>query len=312
MRPTFSRPSLAGLAAPIRILFLGLAASLLLSIASSGTFAATPAAQPAATLPEIQRMMKQGQLPQALQTVDAYVVAKPGDAPGRFLKGVILTEMRRPADAVSVFKQLTEDYPELPEPYNNLAVLYAQQKQYDKARIALEMAIRTHPSYSTAHENLGDIYAKLASQSYDRALQRDSTNTVTQSSLSLIRELGNNVAKPKLSASPTPAKPASAPTKTASVEPVLRANEIRSSSTVTNNPQAPESSVDDLEVSRMFKHWASAWSRQNFGSAIGYTISDLVCRVMREKINSPSRIAGSNDATGSIGCRSEPRKSRFW
>jgi tetratricopeptide (TPR) repeat protein len=49
---------------------------------------------------------------------------------------------------MAVFSKLTEDYPELPEPYNNLAVLYAQQKQYDKARTALEMAIRIHPGYA--------------------------------------------------------------------------------------------------------------------------------------------------------------------
>lgn len=59
------------------------------------------------------------------------------------------------ADAVATFTKLTEDYPELPEPYNNLAVLYANQNQLDKARTALEMAIRTNPSYATAHENPG-------------------------------------------------------------------------------------------------------------------------------------------------------------
>ena len=79
------------------------------------------------------------------------------------MKGLILTEQGKPADAIKIFTGLTEDYPELPEPYNNLAVLYASQGQYDKARTALEMSIRTHPSYATAHENLGDIYAKMAS-----------------------------------------------------------------------------------------------------------------------------------------------------
>jgi tetratricopeptide (TPR) repeat protein len=88
-----------------------------------------------------------------------------------------------------VFSKLTEDYPELPEPYNNLAVIYAQQKQYDKAKQALEMAIRTHPSYATAHENLGDIYARLASQAYDKALQIDSSNSSAQNKLALIRDL---------------------------------------------------------------------------------------------------------------------------
>ncbi|HRE18523.1 MAG TPA: tetratricopeptide repeat protein, partial [Rhodocyclaceae bacterium] len=126
-------------------------------------------------LPEVQKLIKAGQFPQALTKVDAYLASRPKDAQGRFFKGLILTEMNKPAEAIAVFTKLTEDYPELPEPYNNLAVLYAQQKQFDKARTALEMAIRTHPSYAIAYENLGDIYAKLASQAYDKALQLDSS-----------------------------------------------------------------------------------------------------------------------------------------
>jgi tetratricopeptide (TPR) repeat protein len=89
----------------------------------------------------------------------------------------------------SSFPELTEDYPELPEPYNNLAVLYAAQADYERAKNSLEMAIRTHPSYATAHENLGDIYAKMASQAYDKALQLDKSNTSAQTKLALIRDL---------------------------------------------------------------------------------------------------------------------------
>ena len=83
-------------------------------------------------------MMRQGQLPQSLERVDKYLAAKPRDAQGRFLKGLILTEKNQPAEAIKVFSKLSEDYPELPEPYNNLAVLYASQGQYEKARSALE------------------------------------------------------------------------------------------------------------------------------------------------------------------------------
>ena len=132
------------------------------------SFALAAASVHADELQDINRMMKQGQLPQALERIDKYLASKPRDAQGRFLKGLILTNMNRPNEAIQVFKKLSEDYPELPEPYNNLAVLYASQGQYDKARIALESSIRTHPSYATAHENLGDIYAKLASQAYER------------------------------------------------------------------------------------------------------------------------------------------------
>lgn len=162
-------------------------------------------------LPEVQRLIKQGQYPQALEKVDAYLSSRPKDAQGRFLKGLIYTEMNKPADAISVFTKLSEDYPELPEPYNNLAVLYAQQKQYDKARTALEMAIRTHPSYAIAYENLGDVYAKLASQAYDKALQLDNSNSTTQNKLALIRDLITTSGKGKGNVKPQPAPVAAAP-----------------------------------------------------------------------------------------------------
>ena len=161
-------------------------------------------------LQDAQRLLKQGQLQPALDKTDQALAAKPKDAQARFLKGLILTEMNRPNDAIVVFTQLTEDYPELPEPYNNLAVIYAQMRQYDKAKAALEMAIRTHPSYATAHENLGDIYARLASQAYDKALQLDSSNTTAQNKLAMIRDLMGTASRPSAAKISTPAssKPA--------------------------------------------------------------------------------------------------------
>lgn len=167
-------------------------------------------------LPEIQRLIKQGQHAQALEKTEQYLSSRPKDAQGRFLKGLILTEMNRPTEAIGVFTKLSEDYPELPEPYNNLAVLYAQQKQYDKARTALEMAIRTHPSYAIAYENLGDVYAKLASQAYDKALQLDGANTSMQNKLALIRDListsgKGNVRPPAALAANTEQPPATRP-----------------------------------------------------------------------------------------------------
>ena len=168
-------------------------------------------------LPDVQRLIKQGQYPQAMDKVDAYLSSRPKDAQGRFLKGLIYTEINKPAEAIAVFTKLSEDYPELPEPYNNLAVLYAQQKQYDKARTALEMAIRTHPSYAIAYENLGDVYAKLASQAYDKALQLDNSNSATQNKLALIRDLITTSGKGNVK--PQPATPAAAATPAAQPAP---------------------------------------------------------------------------------------------
>jgi len=123
---------------------------------------------------------------------------------------VIQTEAGKPADAISTFTKITEDYPELPEPYNNLAVLYAGQSQFDKARAALEMAIRTNPSYATAHENLGDVYAKLASQAYSKALQLDGGNAAVQPKLALIRTLFSAEQKAGVAASASRSAPAAA------------------------------------------------------------------------------------------------------
>jgi tetratricopeptide (TPR) repeat protein len=140
-------------------------------------------------LEDASKLLRQGQPAAALEKINAYVAANPKEAQGRFIKGLILTELTRYPEAIKVFTDLTEDYPELPEPYNNLAVLYAAQGQYDRAKQSLEMAIRTHPSYATAHENLGDIYAKMASLAYDKALQLDQSNTSAQTKLSMIKDL---------------------------------------------------------------------------------------------------------------------------
>src|SRR5664279_4044576 len=277
MRPISQTPSLARLSAII----LGLVLSVSISFAN------------AQTLPEVQRLMKQNQMPQALEKIDLYISTKPKDAQGLFLRGLILTEMGRSADAIAVFTKLTEDFPELPEPYNNLAVLYAQQKQYDKARTALEMAIRTHPSYSIAHENLGDVYAKLASQAYDKALQLDSSNTATQTKLSMIKELISTSSKPGTKPSATAIPPAAEPVKTAAVDapkpapvtPPPAAKPVEKTPEPVASPKAPEvktpvekpadTSGVEADVTKALQGWANAWSRKDVKTYLAYYASDF-------------------------------------
>src|SRR5712691_7218728 len=78
-------------------------------------------------LEDIGHLVKQGQHVQALERINRYLVQKPGDAQGRFMKGLIFAEQNKVAEAIDVFTKLSQDYPALPEPYNNLAVLYATQ-----------------------------------------------------------------------------------------------------------------------------------------------------------------------------------------
>lgn len=182
----------------------------------AGLIAAIYPAQ-ASEISEINKLMRNGQYADALVKTDAVLAKHPRDAQLRFYKGLILAEQNKSAEAIAVFSKLTEDFPDLPEPYNNLAVLYAANGQYDKARAALDMAMRTNPTYATALENLGNVYAKLASQAYDKALQIDPANNVPAPKLTLVRTLNGNLTGgtiPKLASANTSGKATSAPADT--------------------------------------------------------------------------------------------------
>ncbi|MGI9135045.1 MAG: tetratricopeptide repeat protein [Rhodoferax sp.] len=154
---------------------------------------------------DVSQLLRAGQLADALAKADQFLGSKPKDPQMRFLKGVIQRDANKTTEAIATFSSLIEEFPELPEPYNNLAVLYAALNQYDKARTALEMAVRTNPSFSVAHENLGDVYAKLASQEYASALQLDKSNQTIAPKLALVRELlAVSTASAKKSAAPAP------------------------------------------------------------------------------------------------------------
>ncbi|MDP3325417.1 MAG: tetratricopeptide repeat protein [Hydrogenophaga sp.] len=209
---------------------------------------------------EVNRLMRAGQLSEALSKVDLYIASKPRDPQMRFLKGVIQTEGGKHSDAIATFSKLTEEFPELPEPYNNLAVLYAGQSQFDKARAALEMAIRTNPSYATAHENLGDVYAKLASQSYSKALQLDSGNTAVAPKLSLIRTLfGADGKGARTGTTPPSAGPA----------PVAAATPVATVNPVAPAPVPAASGKAEADVEAAVASWAKAWSSKNMQAYLG-------------------------------------------
>ena len=231
---------------------------------------------------DINTLLKAGKQAQALTKVEQALATKPRDAQLRFLKGVIQTELGKPQDAIGTFTSLTQEYPELPEPYNNLAVLHASGGQFDKARAALEMAIRTNPSYSTAHENLGDIYANLASQAYSKALQLGGSTTTLQPKLTLIRELfapggkGINPAAAKpVAATPAAAPAVVAPAAAAVVAPAVKpaAPVITTAPAASAVPAAPAATKSannsDKDVEQAVQAWAKAWSSKDMNGYLG-------------------------------------------
>ena len=243
---------------PLRLMTLALA--LVFSLAHADEYS------------DVSQLVRAGKLVEALNKADQHLVSKPRDPQMRFLKGVILRDSGKTADAIATFTRLTEDFPELPEPYNNLAVLYAGQSQFDKARTALEMAIRTNPSYATAHENLGDVYAKLASQAYNKALQLDASNAAVAPKLALIRDLFSptgaknqrpTLPSPSAAAASTP--PATAAVKSASAAatttPTLTASVTPSTAPATTPRPANTNAAVDAEAA--VQTWAKAWAAKD-------------------------------------------------
>ncbi len=158
-----------------------------------------------ALVSQVHALRKEGRTAQALEALEAALKSAPRDAQLRFLYGVTVAEAGRRDDAIAIFESLVADFPELPEPYNNLAVMHAAAGELDRARAALENAVRALPGYALAHENLGDLYLRLAVRSWERAEQADPGNRSAAARLALARELVQRIT-PAPASNATPAR----------------------------------------------------------------------------------------------------------
>lgn len=147
----------------------------------------------------IDRLIGTGRLKEALQTLEARQAVEalrhtPGtDVQLMFLHARILAEMNRPAEAEAIYLQMTTRFPELPEPWNNLAALYVKRNDLNQARRALEMAIMINPKYVIAQANLGDVQLNLALRAYQSAAQAGAPGLVPK--IKRVKELLEGPAK---------------------------------------------------------------------------------------------------------------------
>jgi len=140
---------------------------------------------------EIKLLLKNGKYKIAENIINGAIEEDLNNPEILFYKGIIETNLGKTNQAIDTFRGLTERFPELPEPFNNLAVLYAEKGQFRLAKEILEQAIKTNPSYLTAHINLGDIFTKMASEAYNKALEIDKSNNIAITKLSMITQLFN-------------------------------------------------------------------------------------------------------------------------
>jgi len=299
---------------------------LIAALAAATLFAAS--AVGADELAEAGKLLRSGKHELAMARVGAVLAQHPEDPRARFLQGLILADQGKSDAALEVFHKLTVDFPDLPEPHNNLAVIYASRGEYEKARMALEQSIRTHPSYATAYENLGDVYAKLASQAYDRALKLDSGNTGAQNKLALVRDLVGET-RTAMTAPPARDVPPARAESAVAVAPTLAIVATREASPPSATP-AGSPAAGSADVLAAVDTWAQAWSRQDVNAYLAAYAPDYRPgdgesreaweRTRRARVSAPKsvavkvdgpRVRSTGEGTASVTFRQHYRSDRF-
>ena len=132
---------------------------------------------------ETRELIELGKYEKADAIIIVQLKEKPRDAQWRYLEALLRAEMGLSLKnkdildrAVFLFERLSEEFPELPEPYNNLAVLYNKMGREQKAIKSFELAILNNPGYTLAYENLADLYLFLARETYLKGIKKSRKN----------------------------------------------------------------------------------------------------------------------------------------
>ncbi len=141
------------------------------------------------TYDKIQLLIENDKHKEALNLTEDYLSRNKSDIKFQFLKGLILARLNRYNDAEKIFYKMAEENPNLPEPLNNLAVIYSIQGEYSKAQEILKKALESNRNYETVYHNLSDLYAKVASRAYNQALGISQTERGPAEKLLFLREL---------------------------------------------------------------------------------------------------------------------------
>lgn len=138
---------------------------------------------------ELRALVTRGEAAAALPRIEKAAAANPRDVQLRFLQGVALMDLQRHAEALDHFSRMAQDYPELPDPHNNIALLHARAGRLEQARQALELALRNDPSHRAARSNLGQVYLMLAVQAWELAAAEGPLDTALLRRLEVVRSL---------------------------------------------------------------------------------------------------------------------------
>lgn len=154
--------------------------------------------------PDVERLIKARKYQDAINLIGTQIQANPRNVQLRFVKARLQLEMRQWDAAKKTLTEITQQFPELPEPYNNLAALAANQGNWIEARDYLELALKLRPTYAIASANLGEIYIRLGAEAYTNAAKGAQLNPrqYTNRAKALL-----DILKPPKKAKPVPNNP---------------------------------------------------------------------------------------------------------
>jgi len=221
--------------------------------------------------PRLQLLIEQSQFVAAAQSGEKLLLQNPQDSEARFLTAYAYQMSGKPDQAILLYETLIRDNPALPEPRNNLAMIYLARGDYDLASQLLIDAINTRSSYATAYANLSLVYKGIASEAYRRAVSESSEpeNYNHEIKLTAITSLEAVAAGQPPMPPPMPqvALQTEAATAPAVAEPAAQQ--------VANSTPTPVNSVD-LQTSLIdsVHNWAEAWSGKQFDAYTAAYVPD--------------------------------------
>ena len=207
------------------------------------------------TVQQLEAQVQAGKFAHAATTGLSLLMHQPDDVQIRFLTALALQKNQQPEQAIRHYKSLIDQHPDLPEPRNNLAIIYLQQGQYEAAVNMLESSLKTHPVYATTWQNLNSIYQALASDAYRKALndERETQSTMPQVKLAALDRLHQPV---QIGLQTAKLAPARSTATTAVVSPGLAAKSAAGTGQTTT---AADQSKLKRDVESALQAWAQAW-----------------------------------------------------
>lgn len=154
------------------------------------------AVQAAADLTKIEALIAAGNDQAAINRLKRVVKSDPKDYQAWFLLGVTQARKSHFDEAIVAFRQVSKLQPDLAEPHNNLAVIYNEMGNLRAAVKELEASLKLNPGYVTAHENIGDLYVKLAASAYKQALSKQENAALRARYENLLRIRSTKAEKP--------------------------------------------------------------------------------------------------------------------